>query len=90
MVDGSALWLGTRGFIVRDVVENDDGELVVAIETTNDFPVGCTRCGTRARAKDRRRVRLRDVPQAGRPVLLEWWTNLRGSGQSDCRALESR
>ncbi len=71
MVDGTALWLGARDFVVREVVEDGD-ELVVAIETTNDTPVGCTRCGTRARAKDRRRVRLRDAPIGGRAVQLEW------------------
>lgn len=71
MVDGTALWLGARGFVVRDVIEDGD-ELVVAIETTSDVPVGCAACGTRARAKDRRRVRLRDAPIGGRPVQLEW------------------
>lgn len=71
MVDGTALWLGARDFIVRDVSENGN-ELVVAIETSPEGPVGCARCGTRARAKDRRRVRLRDVPHGGRPVIVEW------------------
>lgn len=71
MVDGTALWLGARGFVVREVVEEGD-ELVVAIETAADAPVGCVACGTRARAKDRRRVRVRDVPVGDRPVILEW------------------
>ena len=71
MVDGTALWLGARGFVVREVIE-DGNELVVAIETSCDVPVGCASCGTRARAKDRRRVRLRDAPIASRPVQLVW------------------
>ena len=42
MVDGTAQWLGARGFVVRDVIE-DGNELVVAIETTIDAPGG-VRC----------------------------------------------
>jgi transposase len=71
VVDGTALWLGARGFVVRDVVEVGE-EVRVAIETTNDVPVGCERCGTRAKAKDRCRVLVRDAPFGGRPVQLEW------------------
>jgi len=71
VVDGTALWLGARDFVVRAVIADGD-ELVVAIETTNDTPVGCMACGTRARAKDRRPVRLRDAPIGDRPVVLEW------------------
>ena len=51
MVDGTALWLSAPGFVVREVIEVG-GELVVVVETANDAPVGCARCGTRARAKD--------------------------------------
>ena len=58
MEGSSAVWLGTPSFVVLEVV--DDGiELVISIETTRTF-VGCTRCGTRARPKDRRWVSLRD------------------------------
>jgi transposase len=75
--------LGARGFIVRDVVEVGD-ELVVAIETTTEVLVGCASCGTRARAKDRRRVRLRDVPIGGRGVQLEWHKRVWSCPKPEC------
>lgn len=71
--------------MVRDVVEDGD-ELVVVIETANDVPVGCVSCGTRARAKDRRRVRLRDAPIAGRPVHLAWHKRVWSCPEPDCSA----
>jgi transposase len=83
VIDGTALWLGARGFVVRDVIE-DGEELVVAIETTNDVPVGCSGCGTPARAKDRRRVRLRDAPVGDRPVQLEWHKRIWSCPDPDC------
>lgn len=83
MVDGTALWLGARGFVVREVIEDGD-ELVVAIETINDAPVGCEACGTRARAKDRRRVRLRDAPVGDRPVQLVWHKRIWSCPDPDC------
>jgi transposase len=70
VVDGSGLWLGAAGFVVLEVREERD-ELVVVIETTATR-VACSVCGVVALAKDRRRVRLRDVPSAGRPVIIEW------------------
>ena len=71
MVDGSsAVWFGAPNFVVLDVA--DDGvELVVAVESTVTV-TGCVSCGTRARAKDRRWVRLRDAPSADRAVRVEW------------------
>jgi transposase len=83
VVDGTALWLSARGFVVRDVVEDGD-ELVVAIETTTDVPVGCAACGTRARAKDRRRVRLRDAPIGDRAVQLEWHKRVWSCPEPEC------
>jgi transposase len=85
VVDGTALWLGARGFVVREVME-DGNELVVAIETTIDAPVGCVACGTRARAKDRRRVRLRDAPIGSRPVQLVWHKRVWSCPEPDCSA----
>ena len=70
MVDGTALWFGAAGFDVLDVV--DDGvELVVEVETSPAL-VGCSGCGTRAVAKDRRWVTLRDVPAGRRFVRVRW------------------
>ena len=51
---------------------HDDGyELVVEVETTAAV-VGCAGCGSRARAKDRRWVTVREVPAGDRPVLVRW------------------
>jgi len=83
VVDGTALWLGACGFVVRDVSQDGD-ELVVAIETANDAPVGCASCGTGARAKDRRRVRLRDAPMGGRSVVLEWYKRVWSCPEPAC------
>jgi transposase len=47
------------------------GELELLVETTADL-VGCPECGAVARAKDRRPVWVRDLPVAGRPVVLCW------------------
>jgi transposase len=83
VVDGTALWLGARGFVVRELIEDGD-ELIVAIETINDAPVGCRACGTPARAKDRRRVRLRDAPVGDRPVQLVWHKRIWSCPDGDC------
>ncbi len=83
MVDATGvLWLSVAGFVVRDVTD-DGGELVVSVETTVGA-VGCGSCGTRARAKDRRRVRLRDAPIGDRPVLIEWHKRVWSCPESDC------
>lgn len=83
MVEGSAaLWFGASGFEVLDVV--DDGvELVIAIESTPG-PVGCASCGTRARAKDRRWVTVRDAPSADRAVRLRWRKRVWSCPDPDC------
>jgi transposase len=58
------------GFVVGARLEVD-GEWWLYVETTVDV-VGCEGCGTRAVGHGRRRVRLRDLPVAGRPVMLVW------------------
>ena len=63
--------LGLDGFTVLTSAEVD-GELELLIETTADL-VGCPRCGAVARPKDRRPSWVRDLPIAGRPVVLCWW-----------------
>jgi transposase len=62
--------LGLPGFVLLAVSEYD-GELEQAIETTADL-VGCPGCGAVATLHDRRPVRVRDLPCAGRPVTLIW------------------
>lgn len=61
---------GLDGFRLLAAVEVD-GELELLVETTADL-VGCPECGAVARAKDRRPVWVRDLPIAGRPVVICW------------------
>lgn len=60
--------LGLDGFRVLDVSETAD-ELVITVESTTAIE-GCSRCGTRAVAHDRRRTDVRDLACFGRPVRL--------------------
>lgn len=66
---GAALF-GLDGFRVLAAAEVG-GELELLVESTADL-VGCPECGAVARAKDRRPVWVRDLPIAGRPVVLCW------------------
>jgi transposase len=58
------------GFVVR-VHAMKAGEWWLQVETTADR-VGCRSCGVRAVGRGRRRVEVRDLPIAGRPVGLVW------------------
>lgn len=66
---GSTL-MGMPGFRVL-VAEEADGEVWLLVEAIADV-AGCSACGCRAKAKDRRRTVVRDLPVAGRPVVLVW------------------
>jgi transposase len=66
---GSIL-LGLDGFEVT-AAEVIDHEWRLAVQTTATT-MGCTACGTRARLRARRTVRVRDLPIGGRPVVLAW------------------
>jgi transposase len=68
--DLGAVVLGLDGFRLVAVDEHD-GELELAVETTNDM-VGCPGCGAVATAHGRRPVRVRDLPVGGRPATLIW------------------
>src|SRR4051812_10351122 len=68
--DLGAVVLGLEGFRLVAVDEHD-GELELAVETTDDM-VGCPRCGAVAWAHGRRPVRVRDLPVGGRPTTLIW------------------
>lgn len=68
--DLGAVVLGLDGFGLVAVDEHD-GELELAVETTNDM-VGCPGCGAVATAHGRRAVRVRDLPAGGRPTTLIW------------------
>ena len=68
--DGATALLGMPGFAIRaQVLEGDEWWL--AVETSADR-VGCPSCGVRAVGHGRRRVQVRDLPIAGRPVRLVW------------------
>ena len=60
MVEGTALWFGASGFEVLSVARTDI-EVTISVQTVA-AAVGCSGCGVRAIAKDRRWVILRDAP----------------------------
>jgi transposase len=62
--------LGLDGFKVL-AAEIAGGEWQLEIQTTATV-VGCQGCGMRAELHGRRTVRVRDLPIAGRPVVLAW------------------
>jgi hypothetical protein len=60
--------LGLDGFEVL-AADSMGGEWQLTIQTTVTV-VGCFGCGTRAELHRRRTVRVRDLPNGGRPVVL--------------------
>jgi transposase len=60
-----------------------DGEWRLEVETTADV-VGCGGCGCRAVGHGRRRVKVRDLPISGRPVVLVWAKRLWRCVDADC------
>jgi transposase len=68
--DSATALLGMPGFVAGAQLEVD-GEIWLLVETTATM-VGCPGCGTRAVGHGRRRVRVRDLSMAGRPVVLVW------------------
>jgi transposase len=80
--DGATALLGMPGFVVG-VQVFEDGEWWLAIETTADR-VGCPVCGVRAVGHGRRRVQVRDLPIAGRPVRLVWAKRIWRCPDGDC------
>jgi transposase len=66
---GSRL-LGLDGFEVL-AAEIVGSEWQLEVQTTATM-VGCQGCGVRAELHGRRRVRVRDLPIGGRPVVLAW------------------
>src|SRR5215211_6887952 len=65
---GATALLGMPGFVVGAQLEVD-GEWWLHVETDVDV-VGCAACRTRAIGHGRRWVKVRDLPVAGRPVLV--------------------
>src|SRR5947209_13285110 len=66
----TAALIGLAGFEVLAAADAG-GEVEVLVQTTADL-VDCPSCGAVARAKDRRPTWVRDLPVAGRQVVLCW------------------
>ena len=85
MFNGSdvvTMLFGIDGMRVRAQAEIVD-EWWLKIETAPDV-VGCTGCGTRAVGHGRRRVKVRDLPVFGRPVVLVWAKRIWRCPDPDC------
>jgi len=80
---GATTLLGMPGFVVGAQVEVD-GEWWLNVETTAEV-VGCPSCGTRAVTHGRRKVRVRDLPMAVRPVVLVWAKRTWRCEDPDCK-----
>src|SRR6476660_1598927 len=65
-----AALFGLAGFEILAAADAG-GELELLVQTTAEL-VGCPVCGAVARAKDRRPTWVRDLPLAGRPVVICW------------------
>jgi transposase len=86
--DGSGVsaLLGLDGFVVRtQLLDEPSGEWWLAVETTEDR-AWCLSCGVRAVGHGRRRVVVRDLPLADRPVVLVWDKRLWRCGETACPA----
>jgi transposase len=80
--EGATALVAMPGFVVGAQIEVD-GEWWLNVETTDDV-VGCEACGTRAVGHGRRRVKIRDLPAAGRPVVLVWAKRIWRCPEPDC------
>ena len=77
-----AAMLGISGLVVLAVGEYG-GELELLVETSESV-TGCPRCGVVAVAHGRREHLVRDIPSAGRPVLLVWRKRLCRCAEPAC------
>jgi transposase len=80
--DGATALIGMAGFVVGVQVEVE-GEWWLSVQTTTEL-VGCPGCGTRAVGHGRRRVKVRDLPVSGRPVVLVWAKRIWRCPDPDC------
>jgi len=82
--EGATALLGMEGLnVVGHEVVGDECHL--RVETPAEV-VGCALCGARAVGSGRRCVHVRDLPVAGRPVVLVWARRLWRCGDPDCAA----
>lgn len=82
--DGATALLGMSGFVVSAQMLEDD-EWWLLVDTAADR-VGCPNCGVRAVGHGRRRVEVRDLPIAGRPVRLVWRKRIWRCAELACEA----
>jgi transposase len=80
--EGATALLGMPEFVVGAQIDVDS-EWWLAVETTADV-VGCEACGTRGVGHGRRRVKVRDLPMADRPVVLVWAKRIWCCPDRDC------
>jgi transposase len=86
--DGSGVsaLLGLGGFVVTtQLLDDASGEWWLAVETIEDR-AWCAACGVRAVGHGRRRVVVRDLPMADRPVVLVWAKRLWRCAEPVCPA----
>jgi transposase len=80
--DSAVALVGMDGFRLL-VATEVDGELHQLVETAARV-VACSACGTRALAKGRRQVRVRDLPAGGRRVVVVWRKRILRCPEPDC------
>ena len=81
---GVSVLLGLDGFVVRvQLLEETTGEWWLAVETT-EKRAWCPSCGVRATGHGRRRVVVRDLPIADRPVVPVWAKRLWRCAEPAC------
>jgi transposase len=86
--DGSGVsaLVGLDGFVVvAQLLDQASGEWWLAVETLEDR-AWCPACGVRATGHGRRRVVVRDLPLADRPVVLVWAKRLWRCTEAACAA----
>jgi transposase len=76
------VWFAAPGF-VQIGMHDDGGGLVIEVETMA-ARVGCWSCGVIAKPKDRRWVRVRDVPAGDRSVEICWRKRVWECADTDC------
>src|SRR5215207_5371960 len=81
---GVSALVGLDGFVVTaQLLDEVSGEWWLAVETTEDR-AWCETCAVRAIGHGRRRVVVRDLPMAGRPVRLVWAKRLWRCAEAMC------
>jgi transposase len=80
--EGATALLGMSEFVVGAQMELN-GQLWLYVETTADV-VACSSCGTKAVGHGRRRVKVRDLPIAGRDVVVVWAKRIWRCVDADC------